>query len=51
MTSPFLKPMGIGRILLGLALAGLVLSACGPKPTPGEVDRQRGEEAVDQLPK
>lgn len=39
------------RALTLLSLAGLLLSACGPKPAPGETDRERGEQAIDQLPK
>ena len=35
-----------------LALIGFVLTACAPTPpAPGEKDRERGEDAVNQLPK
>lgn len=39
------------RALCSLALVALLACACGPKPTPGEKDRERGEQAVDELPK
>ena len=39
------------RLLTLLGLSGMLFSACAPTPTPGEKDRQRGEDAVDQLPK
>jgi hypothetical protein len=43
--SPLVRAFGL------LALIGLVATACGPKPTPGEKDRERGEQAVDELPR
>lgn len=39
------------RLLTLASLVGLVLTACAPTPAPGEKDRERGEDAVDQLPK
>lgn len=33
------------------ALLGLVLASCAPTPPPGETDRERGEDAIDRLPK
>ena len=40
------------RILLALSLLGLLLlGACGTKPTPGEKDRDQGNQAIDQMPK
>lgn len=39
------------KAAFAFAILGLVLSACGPKPTPGEKDREQAEQALDQLPK
>jgi hypothetical protein len=39
------------RLLTLLGLFGILLAACAPTPTPGEKDRERGEDAVDRLPK
>jgi hypothetical protein len=39
------------RLLTLLSLSGLLLAACAPTPPPGEKDRERGEDAIDRLPK
>jgi len=39
------------RILCAIGLMSLLLCACGPKPAPGEKDREQANQALDQLPK
>ena len=34
-----------------IALIGAVFTACAPATAPGEKDRERGEDAINQLPK
>ncbi|MEK7394823.1 MAG: hypothetical protein AAB214_19870 [Fibrobacterota bacterium] len=39
------------RILCAIALTVVLLAACGPKPAPGEKDREEANKALDQMPK
>lgn len=41
----------LSRILVAVGLISTLLCACGPKPTPGEKDREEANQALDQMPK
>lgn len=34
-----------------LGVVGILFAACGPKPAPGEKDREQAQQAIDQMPK
>jgi len=37
------------RLLLAALLAAITLAACGPKPAPGQTDRDHANDALDQM--
>ena len=37
------------RLLLCALLATLALASCGPKPPPGQTDREHAQDALDQM--
>lgn len=37
------------RFLLATLVAAIAMSSCGPKPAPGQTDRDHAEDALDQL--
>ena len=37
------------RFLLAALAVSIFLSACGPKPDPGQTDREHAEDALDKL--
>lgn len=39
------------KAVCAFGLVAMVLSACGPKPVPGEKDREQAQQALDQMPK
>ena len=39
------------RMLLVVLLATITLVACGPKPTPGQTDRDHAEDALGKMKK
>jgi len=37
------------QLLLAALLTAMTLAACGPKPPPGQTDRDHANDALDQL--
>lgn len=37
------------KLLLATAIAALAMSSCGPKPPPGQTDRDHAEDALGQM--
>jgi len=37
------------RLLLAAFLVSMTLAACGPKPAPGQTDRDHANDALDQM--
>jgi len=37
------------KLLLGALLTALAVSSCGPKPPPGQIDRDHAEDALGQI--
>jgi uncharacterized lipoprotein len=37
------------KLLLATLLAAMTLAACGPKPPPGQTDRDHAQDALDQM--